>query len=465
MHRVIVNTKYIESMLNLHAFNYLVRQKVIIMGEIFTGFSIPKNVNYNENQVISDLKRSAAQQNFKEASVGMQRVQSIFNENTTDFSSTENTFLAKSFEKAIAEKAYQSLGEDLSRLRFKEKVFNNTQNISENKFIKHEQALKMNPEIAGIENKIVENKSKIQTQQKALVKKPNANAVYQSMLKTSAFLTKKITQLQTSEFTLINDISSIKAQINDIKSGRISLADLQINITGSASSSAIDTASLIKTNSSSIAVVGGQQVSENKGFKSLLDDLKLNSQVSQTQEELESQIKKAIIENLEELLDQKENDLTQTKQQINVKYNKLDDNQKKVDIYEAENKGNSDDRVSIEQQLEDLIQENLDLVEERLKKDPQLIQFSSMTNFFNNVLKGSGGSGVGFTPDLEKAREKFSEKQENYDEKTVESGNYGEILSIKEFLKNEAKSSLDNSRLSTAQDKKNFENFKQNYGN
>jgi len=430
------------------------------MGDIFTNFSVPKTLNLNENQVTSDLKRATVQQSFKDASAGLQRAQSIFSQNSSAFSSTENAFMAKVFEEAIAEKAYQSVEKDLSNLRFKEKVFTNTQTISENKFVQHEKALQMNPEIQGIENQIVENKVKIQDKQKALSNKTSANTVYQNALKVSANLTKEIISLQSSEFTLVNDISSIKAQINNIKSGKISLSDLQINITGSASTSAVDTDNLIKTNSSSVAVVGGQQVSESKVLQSLLEDLKSNTDVSQAQEEIEAEIKKAIIESLEQTLDQKQEDLTKTRQQIKTKQTQLDNNQKKVDKYEVSGKENTDDRTNIEKELEELIQENLDLIEERLKKDPELIKFSSMTNFFNNAIKGNGDTGLGFKPDLAKTREESSERQEIYEETSSQSSNYEKMFDIKSFLKNEAKSNLSSSKLQTEQEKKLLESIK-----
>ena len=430
------------------------------MGEISTGISISTALNKVENRVSLNLK----EQQMISARSSFERAQSIFTQHQTDFSSTEQNFFNKVFEEAVSQRAYKSLQEDLSILRHKERAFDNADASSTKKFIAHEQALQANPEIQEIETQIRDNKSEIQKKQKVLTGKTKSQNSYQNVLQASSLLKQEISQLQSSEMTLVTDIESIKSAIQQLKSGTISVSELQISVTGSTSSSAIDTGKLATSDSSSVAVLGGQQVSESKGLQDLLDNLKVNTNSSQKQEEIETKIKEAAIESLENLLS-KEQQLKQTRKQLEVKESQLSKNQETVGETENVQDGENSEKTSLEQEIEELIQENLELVEERIQKDPELVKFSSFKNFFNNFLKGNGETGAGVAADLNRKKEDFSEIQEIFEGKSSNVNDFREILDIKSFLKNEAKANLSSSKLQTEEQQNLFETFKEKYTN
>lgn len=431
------------------------------MGEIITGISIPKILNQNADQTISSLKRSAIQQSVREASSGMERAQSIFSQRQSDYTSTENTFFIQVFKEAITKNIYKNLEENLSNLGFKARAFDGAQKASTNKIINHENILKENPEIKKIDNEIFANQVKILAKQKALTRKTNSQNTYQNALNTKSFLTKAITQLQVSETVLVTSIESIKSQIQQIKSGKISLSDLQINVTGSSSSAGIDTGKLIQSDSSSAAILGGNQLIETKS--SQLDISNINAQISKNQEEIENQIKKAVIEQLESLLNKKEDQLAQTRQQIKSKQNELNKNEKVVNSYANDNKNKTNAKTDIEKELETLIKENLDLVNERIEKDPEIVKFNSLSSFISTFLKGSGDTGSGVNPDIDRTRDDISEARDKYENNSSKTGGYQEILDIRTFLKNDAKTSISSSKNETEEEQNIFELFKQKY--
>ncbi len=412
------------------------------------------------NQVSSELSQYTVQSGLKSANSQLERAQSIFTQRQSDFTGSETTFLTRVFEKALAESSYSSMKDALSHLRSKERAFDSTNKISTNKFINHEQKLQQTSEIQGIETQISENQSKIQEKQKALSTKANVETSYQNALNVSILLAKEISQLQNTEITIVNDIETIKSQLQQIKSGNFSISSLQLNLTGSTSTSSIDTSKLLNTNSSSVAVLGGQQFSGNKALQDLLASYGSSDQVSQVQEEIEAQIRSELIGMLEDLLSQKENQLTNTRTQIKQKQAQLYTNDKKVDSLEKDNSSNVSDRTSLEEEIEQLIKETEALVNERLEKDPQLIKFSSFSNFFTNFLKGNGETGAGVASDLTRARKDFEEKAVIYEEKSFKTGSAESIYGVQSFLKTTARLNLNTSKAKTEEQKKLFESVK-----
>jgi len=166
---------------------------------------------------------------------------------------------------------------------------------------------------------------------------------------------------------------------------------------------------------------------------------------------------------LEALLSEKESQLEQTRKQLNIKQGQLNDNDTKVESYEKDSEGKTSDRASLEEEIEQLIQETQDLIQERIDKDPEFVRFSKFTNFFNNFLKGSGNTGAGITPELERKKEDFSEIQEKYEQKSSDVNNLDDIFGVKQFLKSEAKANLSSSRSYTEEQKQLFQTFKQKY--
>lgn len=408
-----------------------------------------------------ELDKYAIQNELRSSSSHMQRARGIFDQRQSDFNSSERIFFTRVFQEATAESAYKSLEKDLSCLRFKERAFDNANAVSTKKFINHEQTLQQNPEIKEIDTKIHDNRVLIQEKQKALATKTKSEVSYQNALKVASLLAKEISQLQNTEITIVNDIEAIKTQIQQVRSGSFSLSGLQINLTGSTSTSFIDTSKLLSTDSSSIAVLGGQQVSESKGLQDLLDSSKLNAHSSQIQEEIEAQIKKAIIGMLEDLLSQKENDLANTRGQIKQKQTQLSANQKQVESLEKDNKSAVSDRGALEDDIEQLIQLTQALIDERLEKDPELVKFSSFQNFFSKVLKGNGETGAGVASDLARTREDIEVKSDIYEQSSSKAGSAERVYEVKAFLKTTAKANLNISRAQTAEQEKLFRSIKQ----
>jgi len=192
------------------------------MGEIFAG-SITTALNRVKSQAPSDLKEYTIRSSVQNATSQLERAQSIFNQRQSNFSTTEKTFFAKAFEEAITEQAYKALEGELSRLRFKERSFDNAHETSTKSFIDHEKQLRATPEIQGIESKIQENRVKIFKKQKALAEKSNTDSSYKSNLKVNSMLANEVSQLQNVEMSLVGAIESIKAQIQQIRSGNFSL--------------------------------------------------------------------------------------------------------------------------------------------------------------------------------------------------------------------------------------------------
>ncbi len=406
------------------------------MGEIFT------------NLPIQNKLRSASSQ--------MERNKGIFGQRQTSFSSTEESYLSKAFEKAIAEKAYQGLANDLSFLRRKEMSFDSANNISTNKFIDHERKLQANPEIKAIESNIAENQSKIKEKQQALNGKAMSESSYQRSLMISESLRLEIGQLQSAEMSILGDISSIRATLAQVKSGNLSLSSLQVNITGSASTTSIDTSKLISTDTSSAAILGGQQVSNDKLLQSLFaESAKANAEACKIQEEIENQIKRELIGMLENMLSEKENQLNSTRSQISQKEKQLNENQKQIDSY-GSNGSEITYRETLEAEIEQLIKETESLLRERVNKDPEMVRFYGFQSFFSNFLKGNGETGTGVSSDITRKENDFEDISEKYKEKSSESESYENILNIESFLRNEAKLNLGNSRNKTEEFRKLF---------
>ncbi|HSA06847.1 MAG TPA: hypothetical protein P5556_06685 [Candidatus Gastranaerophilales bacterium] len=418
------------------------------MSEIFTGYSIPKSLTKNENQIISDLKKMSVQQSLAEANSKINSGESIFSLKQTDFSSTETVFFEKLFEKTLTEKAYQSMQKDLSLLRFQEKALTTTQSLSEKKIVDHENNLKSNPEVMGIENEIRSNQQEIQKKQQVLGNRTKTQSRNENILSRNSLLKNDVVQLRNVEFSLVSDIDSIKDQIQQIKSGKFSISDLQKSVTGSISTSAVDISKNSGSSSSLTAALGSQQISEDKGFQDLLKSV-TSEQSHKAQKEIENQIKNTIIQALEGLLGQKEDQLSSTKNQIKNKETQLDDNQTKFNSSEDENATGVDENETLQLELEELIKQTSDLVDLRIKKDPELVKYTSVANFFNNILIGNEQTGVGINPEKARKKDSFAEIKDEYENKASQTDTYQEMYEIRSFLRNEAKSNLDNSRNQT----------------
>lgn len=127
---------------------------------------------------------------------------------------------------------------------------------------------------------------------------------------------------------------------------------------------------------------------------------------------------------------------------------KLEDIRKKIEEKEherAEFQPNYDEMKVVEDKLNALLQENTGLINERRALDPQLVRFEKVDAFFDKVLKGNG-NGLGVDSDISKYRTNLSETQDVFDEKSVETISFQELLNNNLALRNSVKADLDSSK-------------------
>lgn len=413
------------------------------------------STNAGQNQLMADIKKVSAQQDYQRANTELTRVQSIFANANNGFSSVQNSYQVSIFEKQLKEFAHKSVQDNLSMLRSKEKSLTNTQEISNAKFVKHEEKLSSNPEIVEIENNIKTNKTTIQAKQQELDKKTAATEAYKAMMQKSTALNNKINLLLSNEFTLVSEIDSIKAQIAQLKSSSATVAKVQASITGSESTTAVDTSK--SADAEIVIAVGGQQSAPNKEIN---DSLKASIQdASRKQEEFDAKIREASIASLEDLLNQKQQQLSTTRDQIASKQEQLAENEERVQSSKQENEENIAQRDALAAEIETLTSETDNLVKERIERDPEAVRFSAVSTFFNKMLQGSPETGIGIKADLERTKVEADKTKNNYEDKTVQSESLKEMFDVKNFLKNTAKSSLEKSKSKTEEQKKMLASF------
>ncbi len=428
------------------------------MSEILTNAFIPKVQKPDRTDSI--VKKNSVHHNIKDANAGLERIQSVFNQRNNDFSSTEKNYFTNLFEKAVAEDAYKTLQNDLSNLRFKERIFDNSYMATTKNYNSYQQAMQSNPVVIGIENQINENVIKIHEKQQTLNNLINGQGASDSnpAEKLNLLIFNEKTQLQLSEVAISVDINSIKAQIQQIKSGKIPISALQVNITGSSSSTSVDVDSLIKTNSSTAGVVGEQQNSQAELIKKALARFQANNNLSISKKEIQDQAKNSILPILESLLSKKEKELNQIRDQISEKDRHLEENDNIISSSDkAENNDETCEITKLQQEIEELMQEIFDLMQKRLDIDPSIKIFDSITKFFDHFLKGNGTSGSGINPEFERKKNVFAEVSSNYENKTLQVEERKGTLGVKSLLKNEAKLDLEITKKEVEEQKNIFE--------
>ena len=274
-------------------------------------------------------------------------------------------------------------------------------------------------------------------------------------MQKSADLNNKINLLLSNESTLASEIESIKTQIAQLKSSSATVSKVQASITGSESTTAIDTS---KSADAEIAIAaGGQQSAPNKEIN---DSLKATIQDAiLKQKEFDAKIREASIASLEELLEQKQQQLSTTRDQIASKQEQLAKNEELVQASKQENEENIAQRDALAAEIETLTEETDALVKARIEKDPEAVRFSAVSTLFNAVLQGSPKTGVGVKAELERTKAEADKTQNKYEDKTSQAESLKEIFDVKNFLKNTAKSSLEKSKSKTEEQKKFIESL------
>lgn len=348
--------------------------------------------------------------------VQLERARNVFNRNYSKYSLTEKSYLKTVFEKAATENVYKSIENDLSFLKFKERAFSNVNDISTKRFINHEKMLRQTSEIKDIESKIQENNQKIKEKEKALAGKTVNKKGQQNILGITSAIAAEIKQLKGTESKLVSDISSLKTLIQNIKSGNFSLSDIKSSMAGSAKA----------------LIPAGQ-----KGdLKDLLSSSAIEKQVKKAQEEIEKQLKASIVAMLENILAGKESKLEQIREQISLKEELLDKNEKKA---ASLTDGISlSEKETIEEEIAKIIEETEKLIKERIKKDPQLVKFMAFQNFFNNILEGNGSKGSGLKSEIEEKSKDFSNIEEKYTAKLDQTNEYKKALETDKILKEQS---------------------------
>ncbi|OGI04673.1 MAG: hypothetical protein A2Y25_01180 [Candidatus Melainabacteria bacterium GWF2_37_15] len=276
---------------------------------------------------------------FLNATSSFRRTESIFNQINTNFLSSEEIYQVKNFERSLAESDYQSLQDELSNIRYKEKGLNNTNMLATRNIVQHETILRQNPVIQEIENKLTENQNQILEYQQKLTAAKTSPAIirYEE-------LSNEIEGLQSHEKTLVNLIQNGTAQGKDVTTF--------------------------------------------------------------------------------------EEELQQLRKEIEEKQKEREELQPEYDEFEG-----------IENKLEALLKNNTALINQRLALDPEIVKYSQVNTFFNQVVQGTGNN-LGIDADATRNKDELSETEEIYDTKSEHCNTFQELLSLNLTLRNSAKSDL-----------------------
>ncbi len=280
---------------------------------------------------------------FMRAQNSYSGIESIFNSVNSKYLSSEQSYMIKQFQEELAEEAYGNLQTELRRLRYKQKVVDNTSMVTTTKMIAHEKSLKEMPVIQEIEGKITSNQAQIVQYQSEL----NVLKASDSIIKYEA-ITKEVKGLRGDESNLIG---LIKIMAKDGK----------------------DTSNL--------------------------------------EQRLEI-IRKEIAEKEKEL------------EELQPEY---------------------DEMKGIEDKLNELLKENSDLIQQRLKLDPEFVKYTYVYNFFDTVVQGNG-NGLGVEADISRNKANISDVEEIYSERSEQSVAFQAILNKDMSLQNSVKSDLESTK-------------------
>lgn len=179
-------------------------------------------------------------------------------------------------------------------------------------------------DLSGLSGKIQYNKSKIYRKKEALAKNAVSKESYQNFLqnvfKSNSLLKEQVSRLQSSEITLLSDISSIKFQLQLAKSGNFSFLGAETELAA----------------------------------------------------QHQADIKDRIVEKLEQLLSKKLYKLDKIRRQISIFQGQIDKNNDKIELIECEflNKISNNNKLSKE--IEQLIQQTKDLISEKENKNSEI---------------------------------------------------------------------------------------------
>jgi len=152
-------------------------------------------------------------------------VENIFNSANFKFLSTEQSYLVKKFQEELAEESYDSLQNDLSRLRYREKVVDNTSMLSTTKMIAHEKKLKEMPVIMEIESQITSNQAEIVKYQSEL----NVLKASDSIIKYES-IAGKVKLLRAEESSILDLIAIMSKEGKDTSALELKLDKVRKDI-------------------------------------------------------------------------------------------------------------------------------------------------------------------------------------------------------------------------------------------
>lgn len=162
---------------------------------------------------------------FISAKNGFSTKESIFEQVNSQYLSSQEEYSSKSFQESLLESSYGNLQDKMTFLRQKNKSYERVNFVSTNSILKHEAALKEDPMIQQIEAGISESQTSITEQQALLNTLKNSPEVVQYRV-----LTAKITRLQDSEASIIEQITEKTKNGEDATALEIKLAKIRKEI-------------------------------------------------------------------------------------------------------------------------------------------------------------------------------------------------------------------------------------------
>lgn len=162
---------------------------------------------------------------FNSADSDFSTKQNIFDQVNSQYLSSEDGYSSKSFEESIREYAYESLQSRRSILRSQNASYEKANLVSSSNIAEHEAELQEDPEIQEVDAGITQTQEQITTQQSVLNTLKNSPEVVQYRI-----INAKIARLQSTETTLVEQITQAKANGEDTTKLETKLASIREEI-------------------------------------------------------------------------------------------------------------------------------------------------------------------------------------------------------------------------------------------
>jgi len=130
-------------------------------------------------------------------------------------------------------------------------------------------------------------------------------------------------------------------------------------------------------------------------------------------------------------------DVTSYEERLEQIRKEIEEKQKEREQFQPEH----DEFQGLEEKLKALLQVNSELTNKRLALDPEIVKYSQVNKFFNQVIQGTGNN-LGIDADVNRYKDDLTDTEEVYDTKTEHCTTFQELLNMNLALRNSAKSDL-----------------------